>query len=158
MSTRRGKRISRRACDLCRDRKVQCLFDSQDAPSCRKCSESQVPCTFLTGRRPRGPPNRCVYITPSRLTAYSADVDDGEQSCSRGTTQGTPLSRSSVPGRNYSGRRPPATITNWQSHRGALGVQARLSSSHCRVLGTRVSPHTLGLRARVYTPVRSLRL
>ncbi|KAH7324980.1 hypothetical protein B0I35DRAFT_173055 [Stachybotrys elegans] len=59
-SSRKGRKIARRACDLCRDRRVQCAFDSESSAACRRCSSSGVACTFLTDRKPRGPPSRRV--------------------------------------------------------------------------------------------------
>lgn len=54
-TSRIGRKISRRACDFCRDRRVQCTFEEADSTSCRQCLKSRAPCTFLTQRKPRGP-------------------------------------------------------------------------------------------------------
>lgn len=59
-SSRVGKRIARRACDLCRNRRTQCVFQDDGASACRKCLDAGVLCTFLTDRKPRGPPSRHV--------------------------------------------------------------------------------------------------
>ncbi|EWZ49111.1 hypothetical protein FOCG_11909 [Fusarium oxysporum f. sp. radicis-lycopersici 26381] len=60
-SSRKGKPIARRACDLCRSRKLQCVFD-QLGTSCKRCVQVEMPCTFMTTRKPRGPPNRAVEL------------------------------------------------------------------------------------------------
>ncbi|OAG11399.1 uncharacterized protein CC84DRAFT_1253872 [Paraphaeosphaeria sporulosa] len=56
-STRRGRRISSKACDACRSRKVQCIIDG-DGQVCNRCAANQIDCTFLSQRKPRGPPPR----------------------------------------------------------------------------------------------------
>jgi hypothetical protein len=69
-SSRKGRKIARRACDLCRERRVQCAFDSDIVTSCRRCLASEVPCTFLTHRSPRGPPSR--RVAEARLRSLHA--------------------------------------------------------------------------------------
>ncbi|KAH6686403.1 hypothetical protein F5X68DRAFT_262191 [Plectosphaerella plurivora] len=44
-----------KACDLCRVRKCQCIFDSDTSTQCRRCNRHDVECTFLMGHKPRGP-------------------------------------------------------------------------------------------------------
>ncbi|KAF2009536.1 hypothetical protein BU24DRAFT_428433 [Aaosphaeria arxii CBS 175.79] len=61
--SRRGQRIASKACDNCRDRKVQCVFESPESPSCRRCTDANGPCTFLKERKARGPPARRVPST-----------------------------------------------------------------------------------------------
>ncbi|CAK7226909.1 hypothetical protein SCUCBS95973_006359 [Sporothrix curviconia] len=68
--SRTGRKIARRACDLCRDRRVQCIFDTNTSSSCRQCLKSQASCTFLTDRKPRGP--RRSRLEPSVLSAAVA--------------------------------------------------------------------------------------
>ncbi|ORY08123.1 hypothetical protein K493DRAFT_201319, partial [Basidiobolus meristosporus CBS 931.73] len=50
-SSSKRKRLTQ-ACDCCRKMKVRC-----DAlkPSCSTCSRLNIPCTFLTGTKRRGP-------------------------------------------------------------------------------------------------------
>ncbi|KAH8900773.1 hypothetical protein GQ53DRAFT_130763 [Thozetella sp. PMI_491] len=50
-----GNRIALKACDFCRARKCQCIFENVDDPSCQKCIRSNVQCTFLKGHKVRGP-------------------------------------------------------------------------------------------------------
>ena len=66
VTSRRGRRIASKACDLCRDRKVQCVFD-RDSTSCRRCFDGNVKCTFLKERKPRGPVARYGQTYPSFL-------------------------------------------------------------------------------------------
>ncbi|KAH8879312.1 hypothetical protein GQ53DRAFT_44663 [Thozetella sp. PMI_491] len=65
-SSRKGRPISRKACDLCRERKVQCVFGIENQEVCLKCLKAEVPCTFLTERKPRGPPSRRVLEAQRR--------------------------------------------------------------------------------------------
>ncbi|KAF2107871.1 glycosyl hydrolase family 3 C-terminal domain-containing protein [Lophiotrema nucula] len=51
------RRIAPKACDICRDRKVQCVYDGENA-SCRRCLDGRLNCTFLCARKARGPPAR----------------------------------------------------------------------------------------------------
>lgn len=72
-SSRKGKPIARRACDLCRSRKLQCTFEQTSAGlpiSCTRCAQVGMPCTFLTARKPRGPPNR--RVAEARAQSHSA--------------------------------------------------------------------------------------
>jgi hypothetical protein len=96
------RKIARRACDVCRSRRiqvskpaltwsplrgserpwawsflvlltfilhlVQCLFSADSSAACLRCLRHDVPCTFLTSRKPRGPPSRYVHpIAQSEL-------------------------------------------------------------------------------------------
>ncbi|KAF2000123.1 hypothetical protein P154DRAFT_492723 [Amniculicola lignicola CBS 123094] len=67
VASRRGRQISSKACDSCRDRKIQCGFDG-DSTTCRRCSDSNLACTFLRERKPRGPPARRLARDPTALT------------------------------------------------------------------------------------------
>ncbi|PVI06081.1 hypothetical protein DM02DRAFT_610044 [Periconia macrospinosa] len=55
--SRRGRRIASKACDTCRVRKVQCIFEG-DGNACRRCTDGNLDCTFLSDRKQRGPPAR----------------------------------------------------------------------------------------------------
>ncbi|VUC27029.1 unnamed protein product [Clonostachys rosea] len=68
-NSRRGRKIARRACDLCRDRRIQCTFPDESATACRRCLQAGVSCTFLTERKPRGPPSRHVVQARQRAEA-----------------------------------------------------------------------------------------
>ncbi|KAK7210811.1 hypothetical protein V2G26_017989 [Clonostachys chloroleuca] len=68
-NSRRGRKIARRACDLCRDRRIQCTFSDESAAACRRCLQAGVSCTFLTERKPRGPPSRHVVQARQRAEA-----------------------------------------------------------------------------------------
>ncbi|KAF2644815.1 hypothetical protein P280DRAFT_443859 [Massarina eburnea CBS 473.64] len=63
VASRQGRRIASKACDTCRVRKVQCIFEGESA-ACRRCADSRVDCTFLSDRKPRGPVAR---RTPANL-------------------------------------------------------------------------------------------
>ncbi|KAH6673964.1 hypothetical protein F5X68DRAFT_214552 [Plectosphaerella plurivora] len=67
-SSRKGRSISRKACDLCRERKIQCVFNGSSAV-CQRCFKADVPCTFLTDRKPRGPPSKRVAEARQRAAA-----------------------------------------------------------------------------------------
>ncbi|KAG7112374.1 hypothetical protein HYQ45_006850 [Verticillium longisporum] len=74
-SSRKGRSIARKACDLCRERKIQCVFNHEiSSTTCQKCQKAEVPCTFLTTRKPRGPPSRRVAEAKQRAaTASTSD-------------------------------------------------------------------------------------
>ncbi|KAF2648085.1 hypothetical protein K491DRAFT_684989 [Lophiostoma macrostomum CBS 122681] len=55
LASRKGRRIASRACDTCRDQRVQCVFENEST-SCQRCMRSNGACTFLRERKPRGPP------------------------------------------------------------------------------------------------------
>lgn len=46
---------------------LQCAFDNESDESCRRCQQHGVACTFLTDRKPRGPPSR--RVAEARLRA-----------------------------------------------------------------------------------------
>ncbi|KAL1893287.1 hypothetical protein Sste5346_006463 [Sporothrix stenoceras] len=59
-NARRGKKLATAACDLCRLRKVQCIFVAEADCRCKRCVDAGVDCTFLKGHRPRGRVSRHV--------------------------------------------------------------------------------------------------
>ncbi|CAK7219947.1 hypothetical protein SBRCBS47491_004025 [Sporothrix bragantina] len=81
-TSRTGRKIARRACDLCRDRRVQCTFETSTSSSCRQCLKSQASCTFLTDRKPRGP--RRSRYEPSVLSAAFALTNINNNGCGSG--------------------------------------------------------------------------
>jgi hypothetical protein len=54
VASRQGRRIASRACDTCRLRKIQCIFEGESA-SCRRCRDGGIGCTFVSERKQRGP-------------------------------------------------------------------------------------------------------
>ena len=76
VSSRKGRRIASKACDICRDRKVQCVFENEGSLSCRRCVDNKVACTFLKGRKARGPPSRyvleCKIVSSHRAHSYNS--------------------------------------------------------------------------------------
>ncbi|KIV98806.1 uncharacterized protein PV09_09456 [Verruconis gallopava] len=67
-NSRKGKRISRAACDMCRERKVQCFFPDTFI-RCSRCERADIPCTFISARKPRGPLSRYVGTAKHTRTA-----------------------------------------------------------------------------------------
>ncbi|CAK7203090.1 hypothetical protein SEUCBS139899_005819 [Sporothrix eucalyptigena] len=59
-SSRRGKKLATAACDLCRLRKIQCIFVNESDRRCSRCAAVGLECTFLRGHRPRGRVSRHV--------------------------------------------------------------------------------------------------
>ncbi|EEY15252.1 predicted protein [Verticillium alfalfae VaMs.102] len=89
-SSRKGRSIARKACDLCRERKIQCVFNHEiSSTTCQKCQKAEVPCTFLTTRKPRGPPSR---YTPSPPTDRQAPkrVAEAKQRAATASTSDEP--------------------------------------------------------------------
>ncbi|CAI6340139.1 unnamed protein product [Periconia digitata] len=77
--SRKGRRIASKACDACRIRKVQCIFEG-DRSTCRRCSDGNVNCMFLSDRKQRGPPARRTHIPPSDFPIGHLTI---EHLCSR---------------------------------------------------------------------------
>lgn len=49
---------------------MQCAFENESDDACRRCQQNGVACTFLTDRKPRGPPSR--RVAEARLRASTA--------------------------------------------------------------------------------------
>ncbi|RKK30262.1 hypothetical protein BFJ66_g10307 [Fusarium oxysporum f. sp. cepae] len=92
-SSRKGKPIARRACDLCRSRKLQCVFD-QLGTSCKRCVQVEMPCTFMTTRKPRGPPNR--RVAEAKAQGHDPHHKDPENEGTAAHAQCLPKSLSSL--------------------------------------------------------------
>ncbi|KAF2795946.1 hypothetical protein K505DRAFT_301266 [Melanomma pulvis-pyrius CBS 109.77] len=80
VASRRGRRIASKACDTCRERKVQCVFDGE-ITACRRCLDGHTACTFLRERKPRGPVAR-RHTTPLSLPIGDLTI---EHLCPRDT-------------------------------------------------------------------------
>ncbi|KAM5368725.1 hypothetical protein ACJZ2D_009391 [Fusarium nematophilum] len=65
----KARKIARKACDLCRSRRMQCTFPVDSSAACQRCLQHAVPCTFLMNRKPRGPPSRHVAEARQRAAA-----------------------------------------------------------------------------------------
>ncbi|RSL44771.1 hypothetical protein CEP54_014553 [Fusarium duplospermum] len=73
------RKIARRACDVCRSRRIQCLFPADSSAACLRCLRHDVPCTFLTSRKPRGPPSRHVAEAKQRAALSSPSPSHPDQ-------------------------------------------------------------------------------
>ncbi|KAH7232115.1 hypothetical protein B0J15DRAFT_505606, partial [Fusarium solani] len=60
------KTRNQKACDVCRSRKVRCVYDVGHQ-RCQGCVFLDVNCTHQRPRRKRGPPNKLAII-PTCLT------------------------------------------------------------------------------------------
>ncbi|KAI8649547.1 Zn(2)-C6 fungal-type domain-containing protein [Fusarium keratoplasticum] len=73
------RKIARRACDVCRSRRIQCLFPANSSAACLRCLRHDVPCTFLTSRKPRGPPSRHIAEAKQRAALSLSPLSHPDQ-------------------------------------------------------------------------------
>jgi hypothetical protein len=76
VQSRRGQRIASRACDTCRLRKIQCIFEGESA-LCRRCHDGGIGCTFMSERKQRGPVPRSTVsnVDAVHLVANNLSIE-----------------------------------------------------------------------------------
>ncbi|KAL2867398.1 transcription factor domain-containing protein [Aspergillus lucknowensis] len=100
---RRRKRQQRKACDLCRRRKVRCDIDEQPAGSCSVCEKSGLVCRSTTQWAKPNRPSTHARRSGRRSSTEGLEKGRGTQPTT-GTATTSPSSTASLPSQPSAGR------------------------------------------------------